>query len=424
MSKHARKSNRATLVGISVIVILTLAVIVFYRAQFVESRFDAIGVLTIVATLIVIYYVASPLIHRVPKAVPHGSVVAVVPSYNEESAAVHKTVWSLLRQTYELVEIHVVDDGSAVPLETFDHPKVFWHHQENEGKRFAQGRVFRQLRGRGFDYILTVDSDSEVEGNAVAKLLGAFTSRKIQAATGMVFVRNRGWLAKAADLQIVTWCLGSRMGQSVFGALNTTSGALSLYRAAVILDNLEDYLSSKHNDGDDRRLTHYALLRGKVVSVNQAIVYTDMPTSVMGMFKQRLRWSKSTWRFTLWEAANLPVAPLIFHIYFFVSVTLSPVIFAVLVVGSLVTGNNEAVAQTMVYLVLLGYLSTSTYVVARTDYALWYRLLLWLLVTPLLFLLSVTVMPASRWWALFKLRDSSWQTREEPIKTVDQLRYQ
>ncbi|MEU2930660.1 glycosyltransferase family 2 protein [Streptomyces sp. NPDC007251] len=46
-------------------------------------------------------------------------------------------------------------------------------------------------------------------------------------------------------------------------------------------------------------------LRGRVVSVPRAYVTTDMPETVKGTYRQRLRWGKSGWRFIRWELTDL-----------------------------------------------------------------------------------------------------------------------
>jgi hypothetical protein len=39
---------------------------------------------------------------------------------------------------------------------------------------------------------------------------------------------------------------------------------------------------------DDRRLSHYALLKGRVVSVDDAVAETEMPSTPFGVFRQRV----------------------------------------------------------------------------------------------------------------------------------------
>ncbi len=122
------------------------------------------------------------------------------------------------------------------------------------------------------------------------------SNQRVQAVTGMIFVRNRteNVLTRLVDINVVTSCLMFRMIRSWLGVVTPTSGALALDRAHVIFDNLDDYVSSG-TAGDDRRLSFYALLEGEVVGVTEAVVETDLPTTVGGTFRQRMRWSKSAW---------------------------------------------------------------------------------------------------------------------------------
>src|SRR5690606_7641418 len=151
----------------------------------------------------------------------------------------------------------------------------------------------RYWRDRGeprADFILTVDSDSVVDRWAVQHLLRAMSDPRVQAATGLPLVRNRtrSLLTLVTDLEMVTACLTLRAARSRVGVVAPGSGALSVYRADLVLDNVDDYVVSG-TAGDDRRLTHYALQRGQAVSVDEALVHTDMPHTVRGMYRQRVR---------------------------------------------------------------------------------------------------------------------------------------
>jgi cellulose synthase/poly-beta-1,6-N-acetylglucosamine synthase-like glycosyltransferase len=62
-----------------------------------------------------------------------GSVLCIVPAYNEDPAGLHKTVVALLQQTVP-VDIVVIDDGSHVPVvPSVAHPRVSWRLQANTG---------------------------------------------------------------------------------------------------------------------------------------------------------------------------------------------------------------------------------------------------------------------------------------------------
>jgi cellulose synthase/poly-beta-1,6-N-acetylglucosamine synthase-like glycosyltransferase len=162
-----------------------------------------------------------------------GSVLCIVPAYNENPDGLHRTVVALLNQTVP-VDIVVIDDGSQIPVvPTVDHPRVTWTSQVNTGKRGAQVAVLREFDRDDYQFVLTVDSDSEPFPDACEQLLRAMHNPKIQAATGMIYIRNHAesWVSLAADIDIGTSCVMMRASRSMLGALETTSGALALYRS-------------------------------------------------------------------------------------------------------------------------------------------------------------------------------------------------
>ena len=117
-------------------------------------------------------------------------MLCIVPVYNEGTELVHETVKALLRQTILPDKIHVVDDGSMIPVEPFDDPLVEWHRVPNGGKREAQAHALKMHSPREFDFVLTVDSDSVCDDDALEQMLRAMSDDRIQACTGMIFVRN------------------------------------------------------------------------------------------------------------------------------------------------------------------------------------------------------------------------------------------
>ena len=228
--------------------------------------------------------------------VPDLRVVAIVPIYEENQERVHEVVWSLINQTRPPDHIYVMDDGSDVPLEGFDHPMVTWMRQTNQGKRHAQANMLKQFSPREYDLILTADSDSVFDRDAVEELMRPFNDQRIQAATAMIYTRNwrQNLMTRFTDINLQISCLQMRMLRSHMGIVSPTSGAIALYRPWVLFDNMDDYLTSG-NIGDDRRLSFYALLKGKVVTVNEAACETHLPETPRGIFKQRTRWAKSAW---------------------------------------------------------------------------------------------------------------------------------
>lgn len=225
-----------------------------------------------------------------------GSVVAMVPFYDESQAKVHEVIESLLAQTFPLDLIYVMDDGSEKVVEPYVHPKVVWLRQANAGKRHAQAGMMKHFTKDTYDLILTVDSDSVFDPDAVEHMVKPFAREDVHATTAMIYTSNwrKNLMTRFTDINLQISCLQMRGLRSWMGIVSPTSGAIALYRPWVLFDNLNDYLNSG-NIGDDRRLSFYALQKGKVITVNEAACETHLPETPRGIFKQRTRWAKSAW---------------------------------------------------------------------------------------------------------------------------------
>ena len=206
---------------------------------------------------------------------------------------------------------------------------VTWRRQANTGKRGAQVAVLKEFDRADYDFILTVDSDSEPHPDACEQLLKAMHNPKIQAATGMIYIRNHdeSWVSLAADIDIGTSCVMMRASRSMLGALETTSGALALYRSSLLYDHLDGY-AVECGTGDDRWLALRALRRGQVVAVAEALVETDMPTTLRGTYKQRLRWSRSWWWMLPYVIKYLGPKQLLSPLYGVTQLLITPIMLA------------------------------------------------------------------------------------------------
>jgi hyaluronan synthase len=351
-----------------------------------------------------------------------GRVLAIVPVYNEDEELVTATVRALLAQTILPDQIVIVDDGSRVPVAGFHDPLVRWERIPNGGKREAQAHALRLFAPREFDFVLTVDSDSVLDDDALERLLEAMSDERVQAATGMILMRNwqENLLTRLTDINVVTSCLLYRMLRSWFGIVSPTSGCLALYRAGVLYDNLPDYLTSG-TAGDDRRLSFYSLLRGQVVGVSEAVVATQLPSTVRGMFRQRTRWSKSAWLGIPFVVTNLRLAVVFFYMFPLVLALVWPFVVAVLVTLS-VRYSNPVLLYGVAFWLAGSITQTAVYALYRPGLTAAQRWAQWglSLVYPLL---GYLLLRPATYWALTRLRDPSWHTRETPALTaVEALR--
>ena len=358
-----------------------------------------------------------------------GSVLCIVPAYNEDPEGLHKTVVALLKQTVP-VDIVVIDDGSQIPVvPSVNDPRVTWKRQANTGKRGAQVAVLKEFDRTDYDFILTVDSDSEPFPDACEQLLKALHNPRIQAATGMIYIRNHreSWVSLAADIDIGTSCVMMRASRSMLGALETTSGALALYRSSLLYDHLEGY-AVECGTGDDRWLALRALRRGQVVAVAEALVETDMPATLRGTYKQRLRWSRSWWWMLPYVIKYLSPKQLISPLYGVTQLMLTPIMLGYIASSTLWSQEGRYHSHGQILLVYLGayvivrYGLSALYLIGRPNLSARRKVVLFLLGTPAAIVLNFILLVPTRYVALGKLFDNRWQTRELSAAQISQLR--
>ncbi|OIJ68266.1 glycosyltransferase family 2 protein [Streptomyces mangrovisoli] len=369
----------------------------------------------LVNAALVTYFVAASQINRRHGRGPvaPGRVVAIVPVYEEEPELLEATIAALLRQTRPVDEIHVVDDGSVRhPVRPFDDPRVVLHRQNNAGKRRAQAHVLARLRPEDWDFVMTVDSDSVVEDTALEHLLRAMSQPRVMAATGLVMTRNHdhNLLTRLMDLNVGTSCLIDRASRSVFGVVETTSGALSLYRAPILFDNVRDYVNSG-TAGDDRRLTMYALLRGQVIAVHDARVHSAMPTTIRATFQQRVRWGKSAWAALPFAVTNLAWRQLIAPLAGSVKWLFLPALAAIVITGAFSGAPSLYLWTIGCSYLLMRYMETSQYVMQRPGMTLPARLWRLLWATPAEGLVTLLLLYPAKYWAVVRIRHWGWHTR-------------
>jgi len=370
-------------------------------------------------TLLVVFLAAVVGHSHADSPIAAGRIVAIVPAYEEAADSLDLCIRSILAQSGAVVaEVHVVDDGSTRhPVRPWPHPRVIWHRQPNAGKRAAQHHVLSILAERPdtVDFLLTVDSDSVLAADAVAHLLRAFSDPRVTGASGVISVSNadRNLLTRLAELHVSVAVSVSRVAMSLVGTLTTTSGALALYRAAIPIKHRDRYIASG-TFGDDRRLTLYAELEGRVVLVPDAVVHSAMPTTVAQTYRQQLRWAKSMWCALGFTLTNMPARHLIFPVATVMRTIINPALLAYLVVVLWSAPASRAgVALGVAGAVWLAwrYALVGLYLLDRRDQPIRRRLLTWLLVTPLEMLYLLLFLLPIQYLALARLRDASWGTR-------------
>ena len=238
-------------------------------------------------------------------------ITIIIPAYNE-GAQVLYTVRSVMESDYpaEKMQVICVDDGSKDDTwdwmkkakDEFPHRVKLIRKPFNNGKRLALREGFINSKGKVF---VTIDSDSEILPDTLRHLVSPFAlDNRVGAVAGNVRVLNtsEGFIPKMFEVSFAYAFDFLRSGQSVYGGVFCTPGALSAYRADVVRPNIsrwinQTFMGKRATIGEDRALTNIILGMGfRVVYQRKAVVNTKIPVAYKGLRKMLLRWARSNVR--------------------------------------------------------------------------------------------------------------------------------
>ncbi|PJJ01125.1 cellulose synthase/poly-beta-1,6-N-acetylglucosamine synthase-like glycosyltransferase [Streptomyces sp. 2333.5] len=220
-------------------------------------------------------------------------VTVLVPAYNEE-AGIESTVRSLLASTHRQMQVIVIDDGSTdrtADLATWiDDPRVQVIRQPNAGKAAALNTGLAHAR---YDIVVMVDADTVFEPDAIQRLIQPLAHPAVGAVSGNTKVGNRRRLL--GRWQHLEYVFGFNLDRRMFEVLEcmpTVPGAIGAFRRDALMGIggvSEDTLA------EDTDLTMALWQAGwRVVYEESAVAWTEVPTSLRQLWRQRYRWCYGT----------------------------------------------------------------------------------------------------------------------------------
>jgi cellulose synthase/poly-beta-1,6-N-acetylglucosamine synthase-like glycosyltransferase/peptidoglycan/xylan/chitin deacetylase (PgdA/CDA1 family) len=234
-----------------------------------------------------------------PPLASFGPVTVVVPAHNE-AANIANTVRSLVASDYPEVYVIVVDDGSTddttAIVQALNLPRVRVIRQQNAGKPAALNTGIAHAET---DLLVLVDGDTVFEPYAIGKLMQVFADPAIGAASGNAKVANRrGLLGRWQHLEyVMSFNLDRRMFE-VAQCMPTVPGAIGAFRRVALAD-----VNGVPSDtlAEDTDLTMAIIRAGwKVVYVEDAIAWTEAPSTLRQLWRQRYRWCYGTMQ-SIWK---------------------------------------------------------------------------------------------------------------------------
>jgi cellulose synthase/poly-beta-1,6-N-acetylglucosamine synthase-like glycosyltransferase/peptidoglycan/xylan/chitin deacetylase (PgdA/CDA1 family) len=254
----------------------------------------AIGVLTAVRMLAVLWLTRRR--NRRPQPFDPAfapPVSVIVPAYNEE-VTIARTVTSLVESAYQELEVIVVDDGSTdgtgAAVERLGLSRVTLLRQRNAGKAAALNRGLAAAR---HDLIVMVDADTVFEPQALSKLVQPFADPSVGGVSGNTKVGNRDRLL--GRWQHIEYVMGFNLDRRVYDLLRcmpTVPGAIGAFRREALAATRGVPGATLAEDTD---LTIAVGRAGwHVAYAPEARAWTEVPSTLGALWRQRLRWSYGT----------------------------------------------------------------------------------------------------------------------------------
>ncbi len=233
----------------------------------------------------------SSIIWKDPKPKRKYFISVLVPAYNEEKT-IKKTIESLLAVNYpkNMYEIIVINDGSTdgtkkVCMEYVKKGKIRLINKRNGGKASALNRGIKVAKG---ELIYVLDSDSFVDKDTFNSLIGYFNDPKVAAVTSSMRASSKLTFAQKIQWVEYFFSIFMRKVMSFFNLLYVTPGPGSIYRKNVI----EEVGGFNENTlTEDMEIAFNIQDHGyKIENSLNSIVYTNTPSKVSDLVKQRRRW--------------------------------------------------------------------------------------------------------------------------------------
>jgi len=255
------------------------------------------------------YLFALLLVHDVrPRRYPRygGEKIAVlIPCYNEDPELVEQSIRTVFAAEGEK-QVIVIDDGSTNGVQAklreleAELPIVVHEFPENRGKREALHHSVTFMLDDDVDFVVTIDSDTILEPDALVRVVEPLLEPRIGASTGDVLLLNERQNLLTRMIGTYYWVGLNiyKQAQSVIRSVVCCSGCLAAYKAPLLREVIDEFASQRFlgepcTHSEDRHLTNLVLKRGyDVVYVSEAVSWTETPATVRGFLRQQRRWKR------------------------------------------------------------------------------------------------------------------------------------
>jgi hyaluronan synthase len=346
-------------------------------------------------------------------------IAVLVPCFNESAALVEQSIRTVLAARGRK-QVIVIDDGSTNGVQAHlaqlaeELPIVVHYFPENRGKREALHVATTQLLDDDVRFVVTIDSDTILDPEALVRVVEPLLEPSIGASTGNVLLLNEKQNLLTRMIGTYYWVGLNiyKQAQSVIRSVVCCSGCLAAYEASLLREVIDEFqqqrfLGEQCTHSEDRHLTNLVLKRGyDVVYVAEAVSYTETPATVAGFLRQQRRWKRGYVRESIYTLTYAwRVKRLLFLQILFWDLT-APFLAFGLRIALVITAVHDpallvkAILPSWIVLMLVRYV----FVPLRAPNKLLGLFLYRLFYEGCLYWLNL--------WALFTVKNKSWVTRQ------------
>jgi cellulose synthase/poly-beta-1,6-N-acetylglucosamine synthase-like glycosyltransferase/peptidoglycan/xylan/chitin deacetylase (PgdA/CDA1 family) len=226
---------------------------------------------------------------------PFAPAVSILVPAHDEQVGIERAVRSLAGSRYAgELEVIVVDDGSsdatAAIVRGLELASVRLLRQRNAGKAAA---LNRGLAASSHEIVVTVDADTVFEPDTLALLVQRFRDPRVGAISGNTKVGNRhGLIGRWQHIEYVMGFNLDRRMYEVLGSTPTVPGAIGAFRRRALAD-IGGVSGATLAEDTDVTLD-IGRAGWSVVYEHRALAWTEAPSTLRGLYRQRSRWAYGT----------------------------------------------------------------------------------------------------------------------------------
>lgn len=238
---------------------------------------------------------------------PYFPPVSCVITCYSEGRGVQGTIRSLTEQVYPgRIQMIAMIDGAARNKDTYEAALEMRGYVRSFAARSLEvvpkwqrgGRVSNINTGLNYvngEILFILDGDTSFDNDMVERAVRHFEDPSVAAVSGCLRVRNAD-SSLVASLQAVEYFISiqtAKTGLSEFNLVNNVSGAFGIFRRSVVeLVRGWDAGTAEDLDMTLRIKQYFGRYGGKfrIVFDPEAMGHTDVPDTLLGYFRQRIRW--------------------------------------------------------------------------------------------------------------------------------------